>query len=230
VITVGTDVASSRGAVAIAAEEAEVFATVGLHPHLADTYCEAPAATLAALEELAGHPKVVAIGEMGLDYYRNRSLRAHQQRAFEDQLGLARRLRLPIVLHCRDAHPEALATLQRAGGPWQGVVHCYSGDARFAAAYLELGLHLSFTGMLTYAGNDALRRLAAELPRDRVFVETDGPYLLPAPVRGRKPGSAEPADVIHTARALAKAWQVPLQEAARITTANARRLFSLPEP
>lgn len=220
VVTCGTDLGSSRRAVDLARREpGRVWATVGFHPHEARLWEEG---SEAALQELAADPHVVAIGEIGLDFHYDHSPREVQDRVFRRQLRLARRLGLPVVVHSREAEAETLAALKEEG-PVRGLLHCFHGDEAFAAAVLDLGLYVSVGGMLTFPSMDDLRRVVATLPRDRVLLETDAPYLAPVPHRGRR---NEPAWVIENGRALAALWGMEPLEVARLTTANARRLFA----
>jgi TatD DNase family protein len=219
-LTVGTDVASSGAAVALAAREPGVWASVGLHPHDAAAAGEA---ALDALATLAVAPRVVAVGEIGLDFFRNLSPRDAQETALRRQLALARRLGKPVLLHCRDAHAETLAILaeervQEVGG----IMHCFSGDAAIARRCLDLGLTISLAGPLTYPNARALPEVARLVPADRLVVETDCPYLPPQPHRGRR---NEPAYLPITAARLAELRGEPLERLAERLTDNARALL-----
>ncbi|MCL4532084.1 MAG: TatD family hydrolase [Chloroflexi bacterium] len=238
IVTVGTDLATSRRAVATAARHPAVFAAVGIHPHEAG---QLDAGALDELRRLARQPKVVAIGEIGLDFYRDLSPRPVQRAAFAAQLALAGELDLPVVVHDREAHAEIVAALREfaAGHPGaRGVLHCFSGDEGMAREAIELGFYISFAGPLTYANAGRLQRLAAALPLERLLVETDCPYLTPVPLRGKRnvPASAdwhwrgdnEPANAALVAEKLAHLRGLGLAEVAAATTANAARLFSLP--
>jgi TatD DNase family protein len=223
-ITVGTDLATSRQAVAAAARQAAVFAAVGVHPHAAG---QLDADWLAELRRLAGEPKVVAIGEIGLDFYHDLSPRPAQQAAFAAQLALASELALPVIVHDREAHAETMATLRQfaAGQPGtRGVLHCFSGDEGMAREAIDLGFYISFAGPLTYAKAGRLPHLAVVLPLERLLVETDCPYLTPAPLRGKR---NEPANVALVAAKLAQLRGLSESEVAAATTANAARLFGL---
>ncbi|MDW7709095.1 MAG: YchF/TatD family DNA exonuclease [Deferrisomatales bacterium] len=224
VITVGIDPEDSRAAVRLAESTAGVWATVGVHPH------DAAGLTAAALDDLAAlarSPAVVAWGETGLDFYRDRSPRADQERWFREQVVRARELELPLVVHDREAHAETLAVLREEGrGRLRGVFHCFSGDEAFARAVLALGFHLSFPGTVTYPRNEALRQAAASVPLERVLLETDCPFLAPQPVRGRR---NEPAYLVHTAREVARLRGLELEDVARITTRASRELFGVGE-
>lgn len=228
-LTIGTDVAGSRQAVALAAARPAVWAAVGIHPQDAVQWTDEADAEL---DQLAGRPNVVAIGEVGLDYYRETSPRAQQQHAFRRALQLAHRRQRPIIIHCRDAQPAAgqawddlfaiLREMRRP--PINGVLHCFTGDAAAAKTALDLGLTISFAGNLTFKNADPLRAVARQVPIERMLVETDAPYLTPHPRRGRR---NEPAEVVQTAAALAQLKAFTLDDVARITSANAYRVFGI---
>lgn len=225
IICVGLDVPTSEQAITLAETYPNpavgginVWATVGVHPHEAEN---APADHLKRLEELASHEKVVAIGEMGLDYFRNISPPDVQQGVFQGQLELARSLELPAVVHNREADDDLMAILRKVGHG-NGVVHCFSSPPAFAGQVIDFGFHISFTGTVTYpkSNNAAVLR---EVGLERVMVETDCPYLAPAPQRGK---TNEPAFVRHTAAKIAEICGLTLDQVAAQTTANARRLFT----
>jgi TatD DNase family protein len=222
-IGAGDDLQGNVEALALAQRYSSVFATVGIHPHAARTV------TLAVVEELqrlAHTPKVVAIGETGLDYYYDNSPRHLQQEAFRRFIALARCLALPLVIHLRDAHDDALAIMRaEKAAEVGGVIHCFSGDRAAARAFLNLGFDLSFSGIVTFKRAEELHAVARLVPADRVLVETDAPYLAPVPHRGKR---NEPAYVVHTAAALAQVRQESLDDIAARTSANARRCFQLP--
>jgi TatD DNase family protein len=222
VINAGFDLASSQRAVALAASVPMVYAAVGIHPH------EASAMDIHVLEEirrLAGSGKVVAVGEIGLDYYYNHAPRQRQQETLRAQLGLARELKLPVIVHDREAHGDILSILQEEPpGSLAGVMHCFSGDRAFAARCLELGLYISIAGPVTFKKASELADVAAYVPADRLLLETDAPYLAPVPYRGRR---NEPAYVMAVAQQVAQIRQVGTEELAAMTTANAIRLFGL---
>lgn len=218
----GRGLESRAAAAALAQRHADVWATAGIHPHDADL---ADDSALDALRKLAVQPRVVAIGEIGLDYHYDHAPRPRQREAFVAQLRLAHELGLPVVIHTREADEDTLAILRAEGVPRGGVLHCFSGDERLAGAALALGLHISFSGILTFPKADRLRAVARDVvPLDRTLLETDSPYLAPVPLRGRR---CEPAYVVHTARKLAELHGTTLEATARITTANVRRLFRL---
>lgn len=222
IITVGIDPASSARAVALAEKYPGVSATVGIHPH---NLGELTDESLAGLGELAGHPKVVAFGEIGMDLHYDYFPVAQQRECFARQVALARQLALPLVIHDRDAHDQVLAVL-REGGPLPagGVMHCFSGDAALAEAVLELGFHISVPGVVTFAKSAQLQEAIRHTPLTRLLLETDGPYLAPEPRRGRR---NEPALLLFTAARVAELKGVSLAELAAATTANAERLFRL---
>lgn len=225
IVTVGIDLESSRSAVRLAEEHAFIFATVGCHPHNADRMGRDD---LDRMAELASHTKVVAWGEIGLDFFRNRSGREGQIRAFERQLEIASSLDLPVVIHDRDAHEEVLSCIKAMGDKRpRGVIHCFSGDTGLARTFLNLGYDLSLPGTITFPKAETARDVARMVPLERLLLETDAPYLAPVPRRGRR---NEPAFLIHTAREIARLRGIPLEEAALMTSRAARRLFDLPEP
>ncbi|MEE9464332.1 MAG: TatD family hydrolase [Candidatus Neomarinimicrobiota bacterium] len=218
VIVPGLDLPTSRQAVALAEQYDQVWAAVGVHPHDVE---KAPANVLTELEALAANEKVVAIGETGLDFYRNLSPADLQEGLFREHLELAAALELPAIVHNRDAD-EALIRVLREVGHTSGVVHCFSSPPEFARHVLEFGFLISFTGTVTFPNstNPAVLRAVG---LDRVMVETDSPYLAPAPRRGR---TNEPAYVRLVAKKIAEVLELDVEEVARITTANARGLFT----
>lgn len=222
ILTVGITLASSRQACTLAEQHTGVFCAVGIHPN------EITSAQPNDWEEiilLAANPRVVAIGETGLDRYWDKTPFEVQQDWFFRHLQLAHERRLPIIIHCRDAESDVLRLLQEfhsRHGPIRGVMHSFSGSMQTAQACLEMGLFLSFAGMLTYKNAANLREIAAQVPRDRLLVETDCPYLAPVPFRGKR---NEPAHVLHTATTLAELHGCTLEALAAQTTANAQQLF-----
>jgi TatD DNase family protein len=221
----GGDLATAERAVALAAKEPDVYAAIGIHPHDAG---KLQPDWWTALEKLAKAPRVVGIGETGLDYFYDHSPRQVQREVFEAFLRLATAAKRPVICHVRDAHEDAIAVLRAGPLPDEGgVIHCYSGNRDHARAYLDLGFHLSFSGVLTFKKADDIRSAAAYAPVDRILVETDAPYLAPIPHRGKR---NEPAYVLHTLEALARVRGVTPSRAAEQTTANAFRLFNLPAP
>jgi len=223
-VTIGTDVETSRAAIELALQHPDISAAVGVHPHEA---AGAGEDALAEIERLArSSPKVVAIGETGLDFFRNLSPRESQERVFRWQLGLSRRVEKPVIVHCRDAHAETLAILAeedvaRTGG----IMHCFSGDADVARRVLDLGLMISIAGPVTYPNARALPEVVRLLPKDRLVIETDRPFLPPQGYRGKR---NEPSYIAVTAARVAELRGEPLELTAERTTAAARRLFGLP--
>ena len=208
--------------VAIAERHENVFAVVGVHPHDAKDCSES---RLARLGELAGSKKVVAIGESGLDFHYMHSAREAQERALRSHLELAAQLKLPIVIHCREAEARLAEIVGEAGmPPAGGVVHCFSGDLAAARAFVAMGFFISFSGIVTFSNAGAVRAAAAAVPEDRLLVETDAPYLAPEPYRGRR---NEPAYVVKTLAAIARLRGVEPQRLAELVSANASRLFRI---
>lgn len=222
-LAVATTVESSRATIALAARVPCVFASVGIHPNYA---AQVKPGDWEAIEELASSPKVVAIGETGLDRYWDHTPFDVQLDFFRRQIELAKRRDLPFIVHCREAEPDVVSVLREVAGAGQlkGIMHSFCGGRATLDAALELGLHISFAGMLTFKKNAELRELAKTVPLDRLLVETDSPYLAPQPQRGKR---NEPAFVRYTAECLAELHGKTLDEMAAITTANARRLFGL---
>jgi TatD DNase family protein len=196
-----------------------VFATIGVHPHEAS---KAVPDTFVKLQELAAHPKVLAIGEVGLDYHYDFSPRDVQRKVFERQLEIAAETRKPIVIHTREAWPDTLALLRVHNRP--GIMHCFTGDEQQAREALDLGFHLSFGGVLTFPKAEAVRQAARITPDDRLLVETDCPYLAPVPHRGKR---NEPAFIVETVRRLAEIRGQTPEGIAGLTTRNFERLFGL---
>jgi TatD DNase family protein len=223
IVVVGAErsVDSAREAVELCEAEPGLFAVVGIHPHHAS---DATDGVLAEIEALAGHERVVGVGETGLDYHYDRSPRDAQQAALRAFCRMARARDKTAVLHVRDAHEDA-ARILREERPPRAVIHCFTGGPAEARAYLDLGCDLSFSGILTFRTAGAIREAAAAAPADRLLVETDCPYLAPVPMRGRR---NEPAHLVHTLTCLAglRGWAV--DEAAAVTAANTRRVFRLP--
>jgi TatD DNase family protein len=226
IIAIATDAKDSAEIVlGIARRFGGVYAAVGIHPNEATA---AEAGDWEAVVALAHEPEIVAIGETGLDRYRDHTPFPIQQEFFDRHLDLAAELDRPVVIHCRQSEADIIGQLSRRGQPVRGVLHSFTGTWDDAQAFLELGLHLSFAGQITFANRslDPLRDVAARVPLDRILVETDSPYLSPHPHRGQ---SNEPARVALTAATLARIRGIPLAEFADATTANARRLFMLAE-
>lgn len=226
-LCVGVDAASSAAAVALAEQYPAIRAAVGIQPNSRDALTDAE---WQRIVELAGHPRVAALGETGLDRYWDFTPLPLQQEFFARHLRLGQGRDIPLIIHCRNAEQETLAMLRAAAarGPLRGVMHAFSGDAAFAAECVELGLHLSFAGNVTYTNKKfaSLRAAAATVPADRILIETDSPYMTPHPPRGKQQRN-EPALLVHTAACLASLRGVPIEEFAAQATANARSLLRL---
>ena len=223
-ITIGASgpFSANLEAIAVAEKSEAVFATVGVHPHEAATVDDA---VLRDVERLAKHPRVVGIGETGLDFHYDNSPRPQQREAFRRFVDLARRLDLPVSIHLRDADQDAAEILADEGlGGAGGVIHCFSSDRTAARTFLDLGLHISFSGILTFKTADTLREAARIVPADRLLLETDAPFLAPIPHRGRR---NEPALITYTAAVMAEVRGEPIDAIAACTAANATRLFRL---
>jgi len=226
-VTICTRVRKFDSILAIAENHENIFCSVGTHPHNAD---EERDITRQEIVSLAHHPKVVAIGEAGLDYHYDNAPRDDQEKGFRTHIAAARETGLPLVIHSRDADEDTARILSEEmdKGAFTAVLHCFTAGADLARKGVELGLYVSFSGVLTFKKSDELREIAASLPLDRVLVETDAPYLSPEPKRGAK---NEPANVVYTAAKLAEAMGVSNEEIARATTDNFYRLFSsVPRP
>lgn len=216
------DMSSNSDAVALAHSFENIYATVGMHPH--DAKGVGPD-EVEKLKALSREPKVVAIGETGLDYYYNHSPRDVQRRVFAQFIQMARETGLPIVVHERDAAADGAELLRSEGeGRLRGVIHCFTGNYQAARAYLDLGFYISFTGIITFKNAETLRDVVRRVPLERMLVETDSPYLTPVPHRGKR---NEPAYVRLVAESVASIKGVTLEEVARITTDNGRQLFRI---
>ena len=207
--------------IAVAEREPDVWASVGIHPHDADAHPDVETATLV---ERAAHPRIVGIGESGLDYYYDHSDRDRQRASFRAHIGAARETGLPIIVHTRDAEEDTAAILseEMGKGAYKGVIHCFTASADFARVALDLGLYISISGIVTFKNARDLQETARTLPADRLLIETDSPFLAPVPHRGRP---CEPAFVADTARFLAALRDEPLEALAATTGANFRTLF-----
>ena len=222
IINIGCDLQSSQKSIQLAEKYSIVYATVGIHPHEA---AKVPPDYLELLREMSAHPKVVAIGEIGLDFYRNRSPREAQEEVFRRQLQLARETNLPVVLHDRDAHGKMMSILEEEGLPLSGgVMHCFSGDLSLAKKSVEMGLYISIAGPVTYPKNKVLGQVAATVPASRLLIETDAHFLTPTPRRGKR---NEPANVAFTAEKVAALRGTSGERIGRICLENTRRLFSI---
>jgi TatD DNase family protein len=222
-VTIGTTLDQSARLPAMTDAHPNLWCTVGVHPHHA---AEAPIPTPETLAEMTHHPKVIGIGESGLDYFYDRSPRDVQQDNFRAHIRAARLAGVPLAIHARDADDDIAAILQDerdTGGDFAFLLHCFSSSRRLAEAGVALGGYVSFSGILTFPKSNELRDIARDIPPDRLLVETDAPYLAPVPLRGKR---NEPANVAHTARVLAAVRGMTPDALADLTTANFRRLFS----
>jgi TatD DNase family protein len=222
-VTIGCDLMTSQAAVALAEKHPSVYASIGVHPHevkhISDGWYD-------EFRRLARNKKVAAYGEIGLDYHYNHSPPKDQRKRFREQVQLARELKLPVIIHTREAQDDTIAILkEEKASEVGGVFHCFSGDAWLAKDALDLGFYLSFSGILMFQNATMLREIAKNTPLDRVLIETDCPYLTPVPHRGKR---NEPAYVTHVAKQLAAIHSdLSLEHIARLTTENAKRLFKL---
>lgn len=221
IITIGTSLLESKKGVQLARRYANVYATVGIHPHNAKYFNNDVAEEL---KQMAEEPKVVAIGEIGLDYYRNLSSRQAQQEAFKAQLLLAKELQLPVVIHDREAHADVLKTISECQNKIEGVMHCFSGSKEMAAQSIANGFYISFAGNITFPKAARLQEIAASLELDKILVETDCPWLAPQKIRGKR---NEPAFLTYTAEKIANLKNIPLEKVAKATTQNAYDIFKL---
>lgn len=222
IINIGADMASSRRSVELARRYAFVYAAVGIHPHDAKDAVEDDYAQLAAW--VKEEPKVLAIGEIGLDYYYDWSPRPVQQEVFRRHIQLAREVGKPIIIHDRDAHGDILAMVKQEAAGLTGVFHCFSGSLDMAREVIKLGFYVSIAGPVTFDKSVKLKEIAAAVPLDRLLVETDAPYLTPQPYRGRR---NEPAHVKFVAEEVARVRGLTPAEVAAATTANVKRLFHI---
>jgi TatD DNase family protein len=219
---VGTNLKLSLKAVALADQYENIYATVGVHPHDA---AKTEKNTLEALKELAGahRQKVVAYGEIGLDFFRDISPREKQLEIFGRQLELAGELNLPVIIHDREAHKQTLETV-KASGIRRGVFHCFSGDYEMAKECLDLGFYISIPGVVTFDKAKTVQDVAQRLPLSSMLLETDAPYLTPVPHRGKR---NEPSFIIHTAKKVAEIKKIPWEEVAQVTARNTMNLFGI---
>ncbi len=222
-ITVGTTLAYCQKALELAGRYVEVYAAVGIHPHEAK---DIDSRTYDELRSLAGQKKVVAYGEIGLDFFRNLSPRSLQIQRFGEQLELASEIGLPVIIHNREAHRETIEMLGSLRGKLTGVIHCFSGDRNMARKCLDLGYYISVPGTVTFNKAEELRRVVQYVPLTSLLVETDAPYLAPEPHRGKR---NEPAYAVKTAERMAELKGFSYTEVARATSENARALFGLPD-
>lgn len=222
IVTIGTTLAQASTCIELAEAHADVWCTIGVHPHHA---AEAPIPRPEVLAALADHPRVIGIGESGLDYFYDRSPRPVQQENFRAHIRAARLAGVPLAIHARDADADIAAILQEeraAGGDFAFLLHCFSSSRALAETAVEMGGYISFSGILTFPKSNELREIARDLPADRLLVETDAPYLAPVPFRGKR---NEPAWTAQTARVLAETRGLTMPEIATLTTANFRNLF-----
>ena len=224
IVTIGTNLSTSLKALELANTYDFLFSSVGYHPHHATDIDQH---ALRELEGLVSEPKVVAWGEIGLDFYRRYSPPDMQVEAFKEQLDLAVDLDLPVIIHDREAHAELLEILrQKTRGKDRGVIHCFSGDYDMAMALIEMGYHISIPGTVTYNKALQVHEVAARIPLERLLVETDAPFLAPVPHRGKR---NEPLFVTYTAQKIAELRNMDFQELALQTSENAKRVFDLPD-
>jgi len=221
-LTIGTELKRFDGVRAVAEKFADVWCSVGVHPHESE---KEPLDSSAALVRAAAHPKVVGLGETGLDYFYEHSARDPQRQNFRAHIQAARQTGLPVIVHTRDADDDTIAILEdeMARGAFTGLIHCFTGTRRLADAALALGLYISVSGIATFKKSQDLRDVVATVPLERLLVETDAPFLAPVPHRGK---TNEPAFVVHTAAMLAKLKGITPQELAEATTGNFFRLFT----
>ena len=220
ILVIGFDMETSLGAVALAEAHTHIYATVGMHPHDAKDLTRD---ALKTFRELAEHPKVIALGEMGLDYYRNLSPRPIQKTAFEQQLDLAEELQMPIVIHNRDAYMDILPILEARQGRVRGVLHCFTGDVELMQRSLAIGFHIGIGGIVTYPNAKDIQAVAREVPEDRLLIETDCPWLAPQFRRGKR---NEPAYVRAVAEKIAALRGASIEAIGEVTTKNFRDLLT----
>jgi TatD DNase family protein len=225
IFTVGTEGRDWKRALEIARSHPKIFAILGVHPHNAK---EIDDRTYPALKELCLNEKVKAYGEIGLDFFRNLSPREIQIKRFREQIALARELRLPIVIHDREAHQETLEILKsEKAETYGGIIHCFSGDYRMAKECLDMGFYISVPGTITFKNAEEFQEIVKKLPLESLLVETDAPFLSPVPFRGKR---NEPGFIRYTAQRVADLKKVPFEKVAEVTTANALTVFKLKTP
>lgn len=220
IVTVGTNLAQSRKALSLARQHENIYATIGVHPH---DVARADSKTFDDLCEIARDPKVVAYGEIGLDFFRNISPREKQIEMFNLQLELAVQLKLPVIIHDRDAHEQTLRMV-KASGVRRGVFHCFSGDYSMARQCIDLGFYISIPGVVTFDNAKTIQDVAQRVPLSSLLLETDAPYLTPAPHRGKR---NEPSFIINTAKKVAQIKGLPWEEVADVTARNTMNLFGI---
>ena len=218
IINIGTTLASSRRSVELSQLFDEVYATVGIHPHNASGVAQE---TVTVLKDLAKAAKVIAIGEIGLDFHYDNSPRKIQQEIFVKQLQLAREFNLPVIIHSREASGETMKILEEQRvKEIGGIMHCFAGDTEMAFKVIEWGMYLAFGGIITFKNAHKTRQVVAEVPLENILIETDCPYLAPVPFRGKR---NQPAYVKYVAREIAQIKDIPVEKVARVTTENAER-------
>lgn len=223
-ITIGIDIPSSLKALRLAHQYDFVFSTIGFHPHHAS---DMDTLALVELNRLVSEPKIVAWGEIGLDFFHHHSPSETQKRVFRQQLEMAMDVDLPVIIHDRDAHEEMLELLEKTGHRGhKGVIHCFSGDYDLAMTLIEMGFYISIPGTVTYENAFQIQNVAARIPLERMLLETDAPYLAPVPKRGKR---NEPSFVTYTAKKIAQLRDITFEEVGRQTSENAKTLFSLPD-
>jgi len=225
-VNVGTDLKDSKESINLASRYKDIFASVGIHPHNAKIF---NSDTLVQLELMAKDHKVIAIGEIGLDYFRNLSAKERQKEVFTKQLNLAIKLEKPIIIHCRDAYKDVIDLLDKEYLPYlkdrlPGVIHSFSAGPNYLREFLKRGFYIGFNGMVTYSGNDKLLESLKLTPKDKILIETDAPFLPPQNYRGNR---NEPKLIIEVAKVIAQNKECNLNEVAEFTTANAFNLFNL---
>jgi TatD DNase family protein len=218
-LTIGTKAGELDEVIAIAESDPDIWCTIGIHPHEAEA---TPGAAIEHMRALTAHPKVIGIGEAGLDFYYDHSPRDRQAEMFRLQCRLARAAGLPLVVHSRNADAETAAILAEEGMA-AGIIHCFSSGRSLAEKSLALGCHISLSGIVTFKNAEGLREIARDIPLDRLLIETDAPYLAPVPMRGK---TNEPAFIVHTAAKVAELKGVSVEELARATADNFFRLFA----
>lgn len=221
VVSVGCERKEFEPCLALAEKYSFIYAAAGVHPHYAADYSEHD---MEWIREAKKSGKLVALGEIGLDYHYDFSPRDVQKDCFEAQLQSAQELKLPVILHIREAFGDAMPLLRRYKAPYGGVLHCFSGSLEIARECVALGFHISFAGPLTFNNSSKLKHVAANLPKERVLVETDSPYLAPVPMRGKR---NDPGLVYYVAQELARLWEMDIEQVIEITEQNGRELFRI---
>ncbi|MGD8565801.1 MAG: TatD family hydrolase [Candidatus Bathyarchaeota archaeon] len=222
IVNIGFDLNGSRKGIELGKKHKGLYATVGIHPHNAKTL---NSETLNKLRKLSEKPKVVAIGEIGLDYYRNLSSREDQKKAFEAQLCLAEECQMPVVIHDREAHTDVLDMISKFRGKIEGVMHCFSGDSQMAKQCIKHRMYLSIAGPITFPNSTRLQEIAKSLDMEKILIETDSPWLAPQPMRGKR---NEPAYLPLIAEKIAELKKTSFDQIAKKTTENAKKVFNLP--